>query len=70
LLGVVAVAPWALGMAGLGYGITALLASGAFLGFALSGRGRLEPNRWARRLFVASMPYLVLVFAAFVASRA
>jgi heme o synthase len=69
LLTVVALAPWALGMVGVGYGITALLSSLAFLGFALHGRGRLEPNRWARRLFLASMPYLVVVFAAFVASR-
>jgi protoheme IX farnesyltransferase len=69
LLGVVAVAPWALGMAGLGYGLTALGCSLAFLGVALHGRRRMEPNRWARRLFIASMPYLVVVFAAFVASR-
>jgi len=69
LLGVVAVAPWALGMVGLAYGLTALGCSLAFLGVALHGRGRMEPNRWARRLFIASMPYLVVVFAAFVASR-
>lgn len=69
VLGLVALAPWALGMAGVGYGITALISSLAFLGVALHGRGRIEPNRWARRLFIASMPYLVVVFAAFVASR-
>lgn len=69
LLGLVALAPWALGMVGPGYGVTALACSLAFLGVALHGRGRLEPNRWARRLFIASMPYLVVVFAAFVASR-
>ena len=69
LLGLVALAPWALGMVGLAYGITALLCSLAFLGVALQGRGRLDPNRWARRLFIASMPYLVVVFAAFVAAR-
>jgi protoheme IX farnesyltransferase len=69
LLGVVAVAPWALGMAGLAYGITALVCSAAFLGFALQGRRTMPPQRWARRLFIASMPYLVVVFAAFVASR-
>ncbi|MDF3069262.1 MAG: ctaB [Polyangiaceae bacterium] len=69
LLGLVALVPWALGMAGIGYGIVALLASLAFLGVALHGRGRLDPHRWARRLFIASMPYLVVVFAAFVASR-
>lgn len=70
LLGVVAVAPWLLGMAGPGYGIVALVASLAFLGTALHGRRTLERSRWARRLFFASMPYLVVVFAAFVASRA
>jgi protoheme IX farnesyltransferase len=70
LLAVVAVAPWALGMAGAAYGITALVCSLAFLAVAVQGRGKLEPNRWARRLFLASMPYLVVVFAAFVASRA
>lgn len=69
LLGVVAMLPWALGIAGIGYGVTALVCSLGFLGVALQGRGRLEPNRWARRLFIASMPYLVVVFAAFVASR-
>jgi heme o synthase len=69
LLGLVALAPWALGMAGAGYGVVASLASLAFLGVALQGRGRMERHRWARRLFVASMPYLVVVFAAFVASR-
>jgi protoheme IX farnesyltransferase len=70
LLGVVAVVPWLLGMAGLGYGIVAGVASLAFIAVALQGRRSLEPNRWARRLFLASMPYLVVVFAAFVASRA
>src|SRR4051812_19146293 len=69
LLGVVAVLPWLLGMAGLAYGVTALLSSAAFLGFALHGRRTLPTHRWARRLFIASMPYLVIVFAAFVASR-
>lgn len=69
LLGAVAVAPWLLGMAGTVYGVVALLSSCAFFGVALQGRRRLPRNRWARRLFVASMPYLVVVFAAFVASR-
>jgi heme o synthase len=70
LLGGVAVAPWLLGMAGIGYGIVAGVASLAFLATALHGRRTLQPERWARRLFFASMPYLVVVFAAFVASRA
>src|SRR5688572_4460471 len=51
LLGVVSVAPWPLGMAGLGYGLVASVCSLAFLGFALHGRRSLEHHRWARRLF-------------------
>jgi protoheme IX farnesyltransferase len=70
VLAVVAVAPALLGMAGLGYGVVALLCSVAFLAVALQGRRTLAPERWARRLFLASMPYLVVVFGAFVASRA
>lgn len=69
LLAIVTIAPWPLGMAGLGYGITALVCSATFVGLALHGRRTLPTNRWARRLFVASMPFLVVVFAAFVASR-
>lgn len=69
LLGAVTVAPWLLGMAGLAYGITALLCSAAFLGLALQGRRSMPAQRWARRLFIASMPFLVIVYAAFVASR-
>ena len=70
LLGVVTIAPWPLGMAGVGYGVVASACALVFLGFALHGRRSLEHHRWARRLFLASMPYLVIVFAAFVASRA
>ncbi len=69
LLGAVTVAPWLMGMAGLAYGITALLCSAAFLGLALQGRRSMPAQRWARRLFIASMPFLVIVYAAFVASR-
>ncbi len=70
LLLVVAVAPSLLGMAGLAYAVVALTASLVFLGFAIQGRRSLASERWARRLFLASMPYLVVVFGAFVASRA
>ena len=69
LLTAVAVAPWLMGMTGAAYGVVALGSSLAFLAVALHGRGLLPPERWARRLFIASMPYLVVVFAAFVASR-
>lgn len=69
LLSVVTVTPWLLGLAGLAYGVTSLVASLAFMAVALSSQRQREPQRWARRLFLASMPYLVVVFAAFVASR-
>jgi protoheme IX farnesyltransferase len=39
----------------------------AFVALALTGRKPNASARWARRLFFASMPYLVIVYAAFVA---
>ena len=38
-----------------------------FVALALTGLRRAASARWARRLFFASMPYLVVVYAAFVA---
>jgi len=70
LLLFVSVAPAVLGIAPIGYGVVALVSSLAFLGFAVHGRRTLAPERWARRLFLASLPYLVVVFGAFVASVA
>jgi protoheme IX farnesyltransferase len=66
---VIALAPALMGIAGSGYAAVALLSSLAFVGCAVHGRGSRAPERWARRLFVASMPYLVVIYAAFVFSR-
>jgi protoheme IX farnesyltransferase len=66
LLATLVLLPAALGVVGLGYLAVVLPASLAFAGLALRGpRGR-PLESWARRVFFASMPYLVVVFAAFV----
>src|SRR6185503_10380971 len=39
----------------------------AFVALASTGLRKGASTRWARRLFFASMPYLVVVYAAFVA---
>jgi protoheme IX farnesyltransferase len=59
--------PVALGLAGRGYGAVALLASLAFLGFAVAGLGaRGEGARWARRIFLATLLYLTVLMVALV----
>jgi len=71
-LGVVAVLPWALGYAGAVYGVTALVFSLLFCGFAwrvLMDRqdltGRSLAGDWpARRAFRFSLLYLVVLFTA------
>jgi protoheme IX farnesyltransferase len=68
LLLVVSLSPLALGMAGIGYGIVALALGVAFFCYAAFGRGAKTPERWAKTLFLASLPYLVLVYAALVVS--
>jgi len=55
-----------LGVAGLGYALVAAIAGAAYLGYGLAG---LAPNvgaRWARRLFLASILYLPVLFTAMV----
>ncbi len=80
LLGV-SLLPTALGVAGWVYFAIAALSGSAFLLFGLYGggwlpvgpaapRGAVADAQWARRLFFASLPYLVLVFAALVISLA
>jgi protoheme IX farnesyltransferase len=67
VLGVVTLLPAATGAVRPGYLVVAVPSVLAFVALALTG---LRPNasaRWARRLFFASMPYLVIVYAAFVA---
>lgn len=68
LLLVVSMSPLCLGMAGLWYALVALVLGLAFLGFAAFGRGTKTVDRWAKQLFLASLPYLVLVYAALVIS--
>src|SRR6188768_459357 len=68
LLLIVSLSPLCLGMAGLCYASVATVLGLAFFGFAAFGRGTKSVERWAKQLFVASLPYLVLVYAALVAS--
>jgi len=68
LLLIVSLSPLCLGMAGLWYGAVATVLGLAFFGFAAFGQGTKAVERWAKQLFLASLPYLVLVYAALVAS--
>ena len=68
LLIAVSLSPLALGMAGLWYAAVASVLGLAFFGFAAFGRGSKTVERWAKLLFLASLPYLVLVYAALVIS--
>jgi len=68
LLLLVSLSPLALGMAGLWYAVVATVLGLAFFGFAAFGRGTKTVDRWAKLLFLASLPYLVLVYAALVIS--
>ena len=68
LLLVVSWSPLALGMAGLWYAVVASVLGLAFLGYAAFGRGTNTVDRWAKLLFLGSLPYLVLVYAALVIS--
>jgi protoheme IX farnesyltransferase len=60
--------PSALGMVHLGYLAVVLPVGLAFLALAVAGPRGAPRGRWARRVFFASMPYLVVVYAAFVAA--
>jgi protoheme IX farnesyltransferase len=54
--------PVALGLASWTYGVIAATASVAFTGYALTGlRLEGEQNRWARRIFLATLLYLVVI---------
>jgi protoheme IX farnesyltransferase len=68
LLLLASLSPVALGMAHFAYALVALSFGGWFLGYAAFGNVAPSPERWAKRLFLASMPYLVIVFAAVVIS--
>jgi len=65
LLVPVGAAPAALGMAGRGYGVAAALLAAGLTVVAASGLRQPEGStRWARRYFLSTLLYLVLVFIA------
>ncbi len=64
----VSLSPLALGMAGLWYAAVASVLGLAFFAYAAFGQGKKTVERWAKLLFLASLPYLVLVYAALVIS--
>ncbi|HEX3775561.1 MAG TPA: heme o synthase [Polyangiaceae bacterium] len=68
LLLAVSLTPLAIGMAGFCYGMVAVALGVAFFCYAAFGRRAQTPERWAKTLFLASLPYLVLVYAALVVS--
>jgi protoheme IX farnesyltransferase len=68
LLLAMSLTPLAIGMAGLWYGIVASLLGVGFFCYAAFGRGSQSVERWSKTLFLASLPYLVIVYAALVAS--
>jgi protoheme IX farnesyltransferase len=59
--------PAATGVVRPAYLLVAAPSSLAFVALAMSGLRKGASPRWARRLFFASMPFLVVVYAAFVA---
>jgi len=60
--------PALLGVVHPGYLAVVLPAGVAFVGLAVIGPRGGSRARWARQVFFASMPYLVVVYAAFVAA--
>jgi protoheme IX farnesyltransferase len=56
--------PWWAGLAGPLYAAVAVLLGAAFCGWVIAGPRKLGLERWARSVFAASIPYLVLVFGA------
>jgi protoheme IX farnesyltransferase len=64
----VSLLPVAAGMAGLAYVVVAGAVGACFFGWAVRGLRPEIDRRWARTLFFASMPYLVVVFGALVLS--
>ena len=73
-MAVVAVSPWPLGLAGIGYGLVALLASGVFVALTawvlIDGATTTKAMRAEKALFLYSIGYVLIVFAALAADRA
>jgi protoheme IX farnesyltransferase len=61
--------PFAHGMASPVYLVAALLSGGAFFGYAWTGLADTAGDAWAKRLFRASIPYLVLVLVTLVVTQ-
>lgn len=68
LLLAVSLVPLFVGMAGVVYGLIAAISGAAFVVKAFKGLGSDAHESWARSLFLASMPHLVVVFGALVIS--
>jgi len=68
LLLVITLTPALFGLVGPAYTVVAGLSGLGFLVWGLYGFRAHDTVSWARSLFLASMPHLVLVFASFVAS--
>jgi protoheme IX farnesyltransferase len=64
----VTLAPVALGIAGLPYALVASLSGLGFLAWGAQGFRAKDSVSWARSLFLGSMPYLVVLFVALVAT--
>jgi protoheme IX farnesyltransferase len=67
VLALVTLLPAWIGVVRPAYLLVAAPAAVLFIALAVSGLQQGASARWARRLFFASMPYLVVVYAAFVA---
>ncbi|MDQ2647163.1 MAG: UbiA family prenyltransferase, partial [Myxococcota bacterium] len=64
VLVLVSLLPIGLGLASWAYAIVALGSGLSFLVLATAGLAAKNERRWARRVFFASMPYLVVVLGA------
>ncbi len=62
VLGITTLLPWVTGLGGTAYLVTALLSGVAFSGWACLGHRGRDLNQWARSVFFASMPYLVVLY--------
>jgi len=60
----VSVSIYSLGVSGVWYLVTAAICGGAFLLYSLKGLGKDAGPKWAKRLFLASIVYLPIVFIA------
>jgi protoheme IX farnesyltransferase len=55
--------PWFVGLGGTAYLVVAMLCGAAFSYWACFGHRKRDLNQWARSVFFASLPYLVVLYA-------